>query len=324
MQRVKIKSIKKIDKLDRYDLTIDSTHNFFANGILIHNTSSISSKILCKKKLNIIEKILVKFGFDINKVFYDNVYSSRKVIKNQFAINKIDDVKWLLQECWQLIKKGKIKKAYGKFKIELNFIIKKKATHFYDEDIWKIANEELSPFIENGMTIYYEIVGYLTNGKMIQKEFDYGCKVGEHKIYIYRITHTNDQGKIYEMSAIQLQEWCISRGLNPVIELYYGYAEDLYLELKTWVGNSISDLELKEWREKLLDKLSNDSVRFFMEQDCPYCTYYKVPFEGIVLRKEKLDIESYKLKCYRFLERETKLLDKGEEDIEENQVESEE
>ena len=42
MEQVKIKSIKKLPyKLDRYDLTINSTHNFFANGILIHNTSAI-------------------------------------------------------------------------------------------------------------------------------------------------------------------------------------------------------------------------------------------------------------------------------------------
>ena len=37
--QMKIKSIKKIDKLDRYDLTVNTTHNFFANNVLIHNTS---------------------------------------------------------------------------------------------------------------------------------------------------------------------------------------------------------------------------------------------------------------------------------------------
>ena len=34
MEQVKIKSIRKLPKkLDRYDLTINSTHNFFANNI---------------------------------------------------------------------------------------------------------------------------------------------------------------------------------------------------------------------------------------------------------------------------------------------------
>ncbi len=43
----------------------------------------------------------------------------------------------------------------------------------------------------------------------------------------------------------------------------------------------------------------------------------QVPEEGIVLRKETLfAFESYKLKSFRFLERETKLLDAGTEDLE--------
>lgn len=60
MKYVKIKSIKKISVLDRYDLTVNTTHNFFANNILIHNTSGISSYVLCKRNLNWIEKILLK------------------------------------------------------------------------------------------------------------------------------------------------------------------------------------------------------------------------------------------------------------------------
>lgn len=38
MQRVGIKSIKKLDKsFDKYDLEIEDNHNFFANNILVHN-----------------------------------------------------------------------------------------------------------------------------------------------------------------------------------------------------------------------------------------------------------------------------------------------
>jgi len=39
MRKVKIKKIRKLPKGDRYDLTVPETSNFFANGILIHNTS---------------------------------------------------------------------------------------------------------------------------------------------------------------------------------------------------------------------------------------------------------------------------------------------
>ena len=42
-----------------------------------------------------------------------------------------------------------------------------------------------------------------------------------------------------------------------------------------------------------------------------------VPEEGVVIRKEKLiGCESYKVKSFRFLEWETKALDKGEVDVE--------
>lgn len=57
MQEVKIKSIKKIQRMDRYDLTVSATNNFFANGVLIHNTSAIFSKINCKKTLGKIESL---------------------------------------------------------------------------------------------------------------------------------------------------------------------------------------------------------------------------------------------------------------------------
>ena len=44
----------------------------------------------------------------------------------------------------------------------------------------------------------------------------------------------------------------------------------------------------------------------------------EVPSEGIVIRLERMyDPTPYKLKNYAFLEHETKMLDAGEEDIEE-------
>ena len=63
------------------------------------------------------------------------------------------------------------------------------------------------------MTIYAEIAGYLP---AIQKDYDYGCLTGQHKIFVYRITQTNVDGKVYEFSARQVQEWCKLNGLTPV------------------------------------------------------------------------------------------------------------
>lgn len=44
MEIVKIKSIKKIEQHDRYDLEVEDNHNFFANDILVHNCRCLTSK----------------------------------------------------------------------------------------------------------------------------------------------------------------------------------------------------------------------------------------------------------------------------------------
>lgn len=283
MKYVKIKSIKKINVLDRYDLTINSTHNFFANNILIHNTSGISSKILCKKKLNSFEKLLKKFGINIIDSEYDYIYSSRKVIKNP----------------------------------NLN----PNAKHYYKDDIWGIADAELRPFLQNGITFYYEIVGYLPDGGMIQKSFDYGYIQPKHDryiegenygIYIYRITYTNNEGKVFEFSAKQVQDFCKEKGLKAVPELYYGYAINFtgVMPLKQ-DQNNLYQYSIEDWKNHFLTALKSQ----YNEKNCFMCKN-KVPEEGCVVRIEGTDLEVYKCKSTAFLEFETKQLDKGEIDLE--------
>ena len=185
---------------------------------------------------------------------------------------------------------------------------------YYGVDIWNIAHEVLKPHLTKGLTLYYEIVGFLPTGGYIQKGYDYGFeppKEGETFTYgkhfgirIYRITYTNVSGYVFELSARQVQLWCERNNLLPVIQLYYGYAKDLYPTLN--VEN--------HWNENFIEALANDK-RFYMELDSPDCNN-KVPHEGIVIRNETLNIDVYKLKCFRFLKKEDESMDKGEVDIE--------
>ena len=63
---------------------------------------------------------------------------------------------------------------------------------------------------------------------------------------------------------------------------------------------------------------------FVADGKCPH-NRNEVPAEGVVLRIDHLETaECYKLKNFAFLERETKLLDKGEMDLETAQSEEEE
>jgi len=280
MKKIKIKSIKKIPIKDRYDLTINSTHNFFANGILIHNTSGVFAKVLVNRKLNWFEKMLKKFGVKIEDKEYDTIFSSRTVIKNRY--------------------------------------INQNQQSFYDVDVWSEAAKIISPLLSNGETVYAEIVGYLPNSqKMIQKNYNYGCKEGEFDIYVYRVTKTNNVGEVFELSANDVQLWCKSKGLKAVQQYYYGKAE---------IFNSVAvpdnDTFLELWRQQFFNKLKTHQY-FNMEGIAPDCLN-DVPEEGIVIRNDsKWNCNAMKVKCEKFYQYESKVLDEGEVDIETSEGEGE-
>ena len=212
----------------------------------IHGTSGISAYVLCKQELNWKQKIAKWLtGEEFNK--YDYLYSSRTVIKNRIYNPNVNG-------------------------------------GFYGVDVWAEADKIVRPCLSKGQIAYYEIVGYLPNGRFIQKNYDYGCvppKEGEtytpekhFKIRIYRVTYTNVDGKVFEYAPRQVQQWCAKVGLTPVEECYYGPAKKLYPEL---------DPE-NHWNENFLEKLANDP-KFFMEKDSPHCRN-KVPHEGVVIKIE--------------------------------------
>lgn len=270
----------------------------------VHGTSGISARVMCNPMAyaHWYEKAMIKiiqfFGGDTTMAgVYDYIYASRTVIKNQY---------------------------YNK----------KAGNGFYGVDVWKYADDIIKPYLQKGMTVYYEIVGFLPNGGYIQKNYDYGCvpptttnkfpdgeyrshyianpdgthtkyELGKHfDIYVYRITMTNVDGKVHEFSAKEVQQWCMFTGLQSVKEWYYGYAKDLYPDLNTE----------EHWNENFLQRLANDK-EFYMECNSPSCSN-KVPHEGLVIKIENMKSEAFKLKCFKFLDAEGKALDKGESNIE--------
>jgi hypothetical protein len=142
---------------------------------------------------------------------------------------------------------------------------------------------------------------------MIQKGYDYGCKIGESKLMIYRITK---EGKEYNISEVleftkNLIDYMFSE-LNsdsnyilPIEIFYQGPLGDLYPELSL----------TEHWQESLLSKLKTS---FGLEELEPQCKN-KVPREGIVIRIQDDPLkEAFKLKALRFLEKEAQAVDKGE------------
>ena len=183
----------------------------------------------------------------------------------------------------------------------------KAKNHFFGYDLWEDIKNEIGEFIPKGISLYGEYLGFDKNGKYIQGDYDYGCSQGKGKIEIYRITQTSPDGLVTEFSYPQIEEFCSKVGLTPSYIFYVGRAVDMY------------NLDVNEhWNEEFVKQLEKD----YNEKKCFMCKN-SVPEEGIVVRKESLfNCESYKLKSFAFLEKESKDLDNGLVNIEDNQDES--
>lgn len=240
-----------------------------------HGTSFVVGNVLTKKKLSWYEKVLIFFGAEIVTSKYDIIYSSRNVVKNQYETANIG--------------------------------------HYYDVDIWGIVKEELKNKIPKGYTLYGEILGYLPDGGYIQKDYDYGCKEGEHKTYIYKISFTNEDGYVSYLTDNQIKGFCNKYNLlYSDTFIYYGKAKDLF----NIEGLGTDEFSVSLWQNQFLNYLESK----YNEKDCYMCVN-KVPEEGIVLRIERLEeYEAYKLKSARFLEHETKILDSEEANIEDEVI----
>jgi hypothetical protein len=282
--------LKNFDKLVENQFNFHHDTEFFAKNLekidpndfisitsKFHGTSAVFSNILTNRKLNWFEKLLRNFGVKIETTEYGNIVSSRGVIKNRYINKELPE-------------------------------------SFYDVDIWLDASKKIMPLLTKGETIYAEIVGYLPEtANFIQKNHDYKCNEGEYEIYVYRVTQTNVDGIVYELSALQVQQWSKSRGLKPVKELYYGKAKDVY-----------PDLNIKEhWHENFLERLQSDKENFFMECDSPDC-YNEVPHEGIVIRNDSNNnMPAFKIKTEAHYLMETKELDEGILNIEDGETNEE-
>lgn len=257
---------KNADKIKPND-TISITYK-------THGTSFWVSNVLVKRKLSWKEKLGQKLGLNIQAQEYDLVYGSRRVVKNQ----SFDDPK--------------------------------NKDHWFGYDLWEDIKDHLADKIPKGFSVYGEMLGYDKNGSAIQKEYDYGCiPDGEpfktqSKLEVYRVTYTNSDGIVFELTYPQIQEFCSKIGLTPSYGYFYGKAND-------WLGlaGSFSD---RDWQEAFVKELEAK----YNDKPCFLCMN-EVPEEGVVVRKENLfSCEPYKLKSFSFLEMETKQLDNNESDIE--------
>ncbi len=244
------------------------------------------------------------------------MHGTSAITSNCLVKKKLSFMERILASMNVLIEKSQYEYLYAsRRRIKNEF--EETAQHFYGYDLWTdIGEKHFKDRLHTGETVYYEIVGFTKDGSPIQKGFDYGCTNDPNdlynpriKIYVYRITQTALDGSVVELQWNQVEERVkeIGGDVQTVPLIYYGKAGLLFETL---------DSE-DNWNEGFLERLKQS---FVYDQDCQFCKTV-APVEGIVLTKQGLSIESYKLKSFRFLQLETKQLDKGEVDIETQETE---
>jgi hypothetical protein len=99
--------------------------------------------------------------------------------------------------------------------------------------------EKLKAFLPQGMTAYYEIVGFVNGGSIMPSHsvaalkdkaftkkygdtvtYKYGCQEGTYKFHIYRLTMLGADGVIRDLSQAALEKWCSERELPYTLEVH--------------------------------------------------------------------------------------------------------
>lgn len=294
----------------------NNLHQINPNDVILitdkwHGSSSILSKVLIAKKLNLWQKFVNFLGGKIPNKEYGYIYSSGKP---KSSLPKGIEGEW----------------------INTN-------QDFYSSNIWKRAFNDYKHALEDGISIYGELVGFEESGSAIQKGYDYGCtpkptviledgkcgchqndtcengKVGyalrcskdelkkQYRMVVYRITYTKPDGSVIEFTWEQMLEYCKKYNLETVKCIYFGRAKDFIVADSTEAWSTP-----EEFREIFFKKIQRlvESIGC-----CVYCNN-RVPAEGMVVRKN--GGAAYKIKASAFLKKESDDLDKGETNIEDN------
>jgi len=264
----------------------------------LHGCSVVLGNLLVQRELPWYERILQYLGVQIQTERFGSIWASRKVVKGVDGTAKAG------------------------------------ASHYYSEDVWGQIAKRVEHLIPKGFTVYGEIVGFTADGGSIQSmggnPFDYRCQPKECELYVYRVTQTNADGDVIELTAPQVRSWCESVGLKSVPLIYYGRAIDLIEREYGGYSDQLADkirsrcktdpYDDNERRDAFRELFDEYLHKYYVrDQDSALCVN-KVPEEGIVVRKDGLDkCEAWKLKAWRFLKSETENLDADVVDIEEEQ-----
>lgn len=162
---------------------------------------------------------------------------------------------------------------------------------FYDVDIWTQEGKKLEGVLPENFIVYGELIGWTPTNAPIQVDYTYHLPQGVCELFVYRIAFVNKEGIVVDLAWEHLKEFCSSHGLKYVPEIYRGTLKDFDVS-------------------KYLDKKLNDEFRNALPVG------EKLVDEGVCIRVDKMTPYILKAKSPIFLEHESKMLDKGEIDLE--------
>lgn len=220
MQQLKIKSIKRHKKEDRYDLTVNSTHNFFANGVLIHNTSGRVGYVLSERDLTWKERIATRLGIKVDNRIWKHLNGTRRVVIEESSGTQFHDP--TIRD-----------KAFRLFKDKL----RKGETVYFEIVGYESTGATIMPSVsteklkDKAFTEKY--------GK--QMTFSYGCEPKECDIYVYRMTVANEEGQVVDYCWDDVVSRCKEMEVKHVPELMRTTFEEIAEEFKSNTGEDSAD-----------------------------------------------------------------------------------
>jgi hypothetical protein len=223
----------------------------------LHGTSVRVGRVKVARKLRWFEKLAKKVGVRVSEEEYDNIYGSRRVIKDA---NDPDQ------------------------------------QGFYSTDVWTETGHQLDGIMPDDYMFYGEIIGWTSDGSAIQPNYTYNLPAKQNALYIYRIAHVSNGGRtVVDLSWDQVKLMCKDLGLNHVPELWSGFHRDFnaddWLDTR-YFENGYPNAVPMSGSKKLVD----EGVVVRVERLIPYCLKAKSPIflghETKLLDKGVVDLES--------------------------------
>jgi RNA ligase (TIGR02306 family) len=250
----------------------------------VHGTSGRVARVQVDKKLSRRDKIAKFFGANVEEKEWTYLNGTRRVVLEETS-----------------------------------------GTQYHDPTIRQKAFALFKDNLRKGETVFFEIVGYESTGaaimpsvdttKLGDKEFSklfgktmsysYGCEPTEHKVYVYRITNTNEDGQSVDLTWDDVKNRCEELGVNHVPELFATSVEILAVMSKSKDDRDIYNL---------FEELINNAAKGASVLDVKHIR------EGVCVRIDNFGIvpKVYKHKSFEFKVLEGIVKDAGVVDMEES------